>query len=105
MFGKKKEVIEPNAHVLVITGELNSDYQIIDSIFAMDSSTEGIFSNADPGKAFAGVRSQLRESAIKLGGDAVINCIFEYRVAVSQGLMGAKQVMEIFAYGTAVRRI
>ena len=105
MFGKKKEEIEPNAHVLVITGELNTDCQIIDSVFAMDSSTEGLFSGADPGKAFAGVRRQLRETAISLGGDAVINCIFEYRVAVSQGLMGSKQVMEIFAYGTAVRRI
>lgn len=28
---------------------------------------------------------------------------FEYCVAVSQGLMGSKQVIEIFAYGTAVR--
>ena len=38
-----------------------------------------------------------------MGGHAVINCQFEYRVAVSQGLMGSKQVIEIFAYGTAVR--
>jgi len=108
MFGKKKkeEAPSPNAHVLVITGELNLDYQIIDSIFAMDSNTEGFFSlGANPGKAFHGVREMLRTSAVELGGDAVINCMFEYRVAVTEGILGSKQVMEIFAYGTVVKRL
>jgi len=109
MFGGKKKsqapVAEPNAHVLVITGNLNMNYQIIDSVFAMDNHAEGIFSGADPGKAFSGVRAQLREKALEKGGDAVINCMFEYRVSVGQGLLGAKQVMEIFAYGTVVKRI
>ena len=107
MFGKKKEAPpSPNANVLVITGDLNMNYQIIDSIFAMDSNTEGFFSmGANPGKAFTGVREQLRASAVELGGNAVINCMFEYRVAVKDGLMGAKQVMEIFAYGTVVRTV
>jgi hypothetical protein len=107
MFGKKKkeEAPSPNAHVLVITGELNTDYQIVDSVFAIDSHTEGIFSFADPGKAFSGVREQLRSQAVGLGGDAVINCMFEYRVSVAQGLMGPKQAMEIFAYGTVVKRM
>tara|TARA_B100001996_G_scaffold295279_1_gene235544 strand:+ start:795 stop:1127 length:333 start_codon:yes stop_codon:yes gene_type:complete len=107
MFGKKKtEAPSPNAHILVITGELNTDYQIIDSVFAMDSNTEGFFSlGANPGKAFNGVREQLRVSAIELGGDAVINCMFEYRVAVADGLISKKQVMEIFAYGTVVKRL
>ena len=107
MFGKKKEAApSPNANVLVITGDLNMDYQIIDSIFAMDSNTEGFLSlGADPGKAFVGVREQLREKAVSLGGNAVINCMFEYRVAVEQGLLGPKQAMEIFAYGTVVRTV
>ena len=109
MFGKKppkKEVNDPNAHVMVITGALNMNYQIIDSVFAMDSHSEGFLSVADPGKAFAGVRGQLRKKAVELGGNAVINCSFEYRVSVGQGLLGgAKQVMEIFAYGTVVRTV
>ena len=33
---------------------------------------------------------------------AVIFCQFQYRVAVGSGLTGSKQVVEIFAYGTAV---
>ena len=107
MFGKKPTapVEEPNSHVLVITGDLNMNYQIIDSVFAMDNHAEGIFSSADPGKAFAGVRAQLREKALEKGGNAVVNCMFEYRVSVGQGLLGAKQVMEIFAYGTVVRTV
>ena len=106
MFGKKKEAApSPNANVLVITGDLNMNYQIIDSVFAIDNHKEGWVSGADPGKAFAGVREQLRDKAVSLGGNAVINCIFQYRVSVEQGLLGPKQAMEIFAYGTVVRTV
>ena len=106
MFGKKKEAApSPNANVLVVTGDLNMNYQIIDSVFAIDNHKEGWVSGADPGKAFAGVREQLRDKAVSLGGNAVINCIFQYRVSVEQGLLGPKQAMEIFAYGTVVRTV
>ena len=106
MFGKKKEAApSPNANVLVITGDLNMNYQIIDSVFAIDNHKEGWIAGADPGKAFVGVREQLRKKAVSLGGNAVINCIFQYRVSVEQGLLGPKQAMEIFAYGTVVRTV
>lgn len=99
----RRQAPDPNAHVLVITGDFNTNYQIIDSVFAMDNHKEGFLSIADPAKAFAGVRAQLRKKAVELGGNAVINCAFEYRVSVGRGLFGgAKQVMEIFAYGTVV---
>jgi|TARA_B110000967_G_C18804855_1_gene520442 hypothetical protein len=104
MFGKKQPKPEPNANILVITGDLNMNYQIIDSVFAMESHSGMIF-GGDPSKAFGGVRAQLREKAIAVGGNAVINCAFEYRVSVEAGLLGAKQVMEIFAYGTVVRTV
>ncbi len=90
-------------NILVTTSGINDEFEIIDSIFALDSSTAGIFWGADPNKAFDKVKDQLRNKCEQLGGDAVINCQFEYRVAVSQGLIGSKQVIEIFAYGTAVR--
>ena len=106
MFGKKKKAApSPNANVLVITGDLNMNYQIIDSVFAIDNHKEGWIAGADPGKAFVGVREQLRAKAVSLGGNAVINCMFEYRVAVSEGLIKNSQVMEIFAYGTVVRTV
>ena len=90
-------------NILITTGDIKEDYEVIDAIFALDSCTEGILKGADPNQAFDKVKDGLRKKANELGGHAVINCQFEYRVAVSQGLMGSKQVIEIFAYGTAVR--
>jgi len=48
------------------------------------------------------VLAKLRERCRELGGDAVIDTQFEYRSAVD-GIFGKAQVMEFFAYGTAVR--
>lgn len=93
------------SNILVVTGDLNQDYMILDSVFAIDSHKGGFLTVADPAKAFSGVKDQLRKRAAALGGDAVINCMFEYRVSLEDGLIGKKQVMEIFAYGTAVKRI
>ena len=81
------------------------DYEILDAIFAVDSHQESFLVSADPNKAFAGVKKQLASKCRALDGDAVIDCEFEYRVAVADGLMSKKQVMEIFAYGTAIRFI
>ena len=89
--------------IKITTGGLDQAFEVIDAIFATDSNKEGFFSGADPGKAFEGVKKQLRSQCEELGGQAVVNCQFEYRVAVSDGVFGAKQVMEIFAYGTAVK--
>lgn len=90
--------------ILIATGDLKEDYEVIDVVFALDSSTEKFFSAADPNQAFSNVKNSLRKKCMELGGQAVINCEFEHRVAVSQGAFGgSKQVIEIFAYGTAVR--
>ena len=67
--------------------------------------------------AFSGVKEQLKDAAFRIGADAVINCQFEYRVAVSTNAIGSligeaagvalgtAQVIEIFAYGTAIKYI
>jgi hypothetical protein len=91
--------------ITVSTAPIHGAYKIIDVIFALDSHKEGLFTSAKPEKAFDKVINQLRSQCLDLGGDAVTNCQFEYRVAVSTGIiMGAKQVMEIFAYGTVVKK-
>lgn len=90
--------------ILITTGDIHEDYEIIDAVFAIDSCQATFFKGADPNKAFDKVKDALRVKAEELGGHAVINCQFEYRVAVNQGSFGGtKQVIEIFAYGTAVR--
>ncbi len=89
--------------ILISTGNINQNYEPIDAIFAMDSHKEGFFKSSNPDMAFEGVKEKLREKCQELGGNGVINCQFEYRVAISQGTFGSKQVIEIFAYGTAVK--
>ena len=88
----------------ITTGNISQSYEIIDAIFALDSHKQGVFSgSADPGKAFDGVKEQLRKRCNDLGGDAVVSCQFEYRNALADGMFGKKQCIEIFVYGTAVK--
>lgn len=89
--------------MLITTGPINCDYTIIDTIFAVDSNKQGFWSGVDPNKAFEGVKLQLTKKCQALGGDAVISCQFEYRNALAEGAFSKKQVIEIFAYGTAVK--
>lgn len=91
------------SRVTISTGDLKEEYEILDTIFAMDSHQAGFFSSADPAKAFEGVKGQLRERGYDLGAHAVISCQFEYRVAVATSGLSPKQCIELFAYGTAVR--
>lgn len=42
--------------MFISTGAINTDYTIIDTIFAMDSHKEGFFTTDDPNKAFEGVK-------------------------------------------------
>ena len=91
-------------NIPVSTGNITRGYEIIDSIFALDSHKEGFFSGAaNPGVAFDGVKEQLRKRCLELGRDAVISCQFEYRNALTDGLFGKEQSIEIFAYGTAIK--
>lgn len=89
--------------IYISTSDSKREYEVLDTIFAFDSHKEGFFTNASPHKAFDGVRKELSEQCKKLGGDAVISCMFEYRNAIGSGLFGKKAVIEIFAYGTAVK--
>ena len=95
------------AKVVISTGDLKQEYEILDTIFAIDSHAGGFWSKSvSPSKAFEGVKEQLDKECKKLGGNAVINCQFEYRNALAyDGLLGnkKKQVIEILAYGTAVK--
>ncbi len=92
-------------HIRVLTGDHPKPYEVIDSVFAIDSATEALFQGLDPGAAFDGVKQQLRVNCSELGGDAVINCSFEYRNVLAGGALGKKQGLEIFAYGTAIRLV
>lgn len=96
----------PGLLIPITTGDLAVPYETIDAIFVVASHTYAdLFGGAkgNPNLAFDGVKQGLRRLCYSRGGDAVVSCQFEYRVAQSSGLLAANQVVEIFAYGTAVR--
>ena len=90
------------ANIIISTGDIKYDYDVIDTVFSLGTGEAGVFSSGSS-NAFKDVKSKLISECKKLGGDAVIFCQFEYRMALGDGLFGKKQLVEIFAYGTAVR--
>lgn len=89
--------------IVLSTGTIDKEYEVLDVCFAFDSHKEGFLSCASPDKAFDGVKKHLKNKCIAAGGDAVLNCQFEYRNALASSLISKKQVIEIFAYGTIVK--
>ena len=91
-------------NVTISTGDLDGEYTIIDTIMVFDYDIEELFKGIEPAVAFELVKEKLRETAVEKGGDAVINCQFEFRVAIAPKLLFWARAFEMFAYGTVVKR-
>ena len=96
---------EPSAHVVITTGPPPFDYEIIDTIIVLDTLSKNFFTKSSPSLAFEGVQKKLKKRGAKLGADAVINCHFDYRISAGHGIFGVIHDLEIFAYGTLVKRV
>ena len=92
-------------HIQVSTAPPQGPHEVIAVIFSIYAHKEGIFTGANPATAFVGATNKLKEQCEKLGGTSVVSTQFEYRVAVGTGWGTAKQVMEIFAYGTVIKDV
>ena len=91
--------------MIISTTNINDKYEVIDTVFVLQSEGAGGFlgtGGIDTDAAFDGVKSLLSAKAQELGADAIIGCDFEQRIA--NDAFG-KQVLEIFAFGTAVKII
>jgi len=87
--------------MVLSTGDIKRDYEIIDLVFAYgDSTAEGCFGNCTPSQAYEKAAQILGHNAMGKGANAVINVRFDFRVAQDYR---NKQVFEVFAYGTAVK--
>ncbi|MGJ8656196.1 MAG: hypothetical protein ACSHX6_07085 [Akkermansiaceae bacterium] len=95
---------DPNNHVIITTGPPPFDYEIIDTIIVLDTLSKKFFSQSSPSLAFEGVQRKLKKRGALLGADAVINCHFDYRISAGHGIFGVIHDLEIFAYGTLVKR-
>ena len=91
--------------ITISTGGLDSNYRIIDSIMVFDYDVAGLIKGTQPANAFELVKEHMREVAVEKGGDAVINCQFQFRFAVAPKLLFWAQAFELYAYGTVVKRL
>ena len=90
--------------MIICTPTISQKYEIIDTVFALHGEEAGGFlgtGSVDVEKGLQYIKSALAEKARAVGADAVIGVDFEHRAAAG-GVMGDKQVLEFFAYGTAV---
>ena len=90
--------------VIISTGDINNEYTILDTIMVFDYDVAGLVKNIEPTDAFELVKEKMRETAVDRGGDAVINCQFQFRVAVAPKLLFWAQAFEMYAYGTVVKK-
>ena len=89
----------------VTTGDVRWDYEIDRVVFNIGASTGALgFIKPSPDAAFRQAEWALKAQAAELGCHAVIHTQFEHRITVTQGIVGPNQGVEVFAYGTAVRR-
>lgn len=108
-----KEKIEKSKLVKVTTGDIKEKYEILKIVFQLGADSGGVFGSllgtgGSPEAAFAHAETQLKIKASELGCNYVINTVFNQRVAVSsqKTVTGSyNQVIEVFAYGTAVKTI
>ena len=120
MFGPSKEEklkaeveakakLEKSKLVKITTGSIDKDYEILKIVFQLGSDDGGVFgallgTGGRPEAAFDQAETQLKIKAAELGCDYVINAVFNQRIAVSKSAIGGvNQVIEVFAYGTAVK--
>ena len=92
-------------NIVISTGDLDGDYRIIDTVMVFDRDVAGFIKGVDPSVAFELVKEHLRNVAVEKGGDAVINCLFQFRNAITDSGPFASQVFELYAIGTVVKRV
>lgn len=91
--------------MIISTINLRKNYEVIDIVFVLHGEKAGGFlgsGGVDIEKGFQSIKGLLAEKARSIGADAVIGVDFEQRMAVA-GQIDNSQVLEIFAYGTAVK--
>ena len=92
--------------IRVSTGDVRWPYEIERVVFNIGASTGMLgFIPPSPDQALRAAELALKHQAYELGCHAVVHTQFEHRITVTEGVFGNNQGVEVFAYGTAVRRI
>ena len=91
--------------MLISTTNITDPYEVIDVIMFLDTfEQKGFFEGGgyDFEGCFESAKQKMADVARAKGGNAIIGCDFELRVAVKQGFT-AQQVFELFCFGTVVK--
>ncbi|KAF1295087.1 hypothetical protein BAU15_04850 [Enterococcus sp. JM4C] len=86
--------------VTLSTGNVNVKYVVRDVLFIAERHQVDLFDEQlDLNELFSSLKFKLKKKAVSYGADAVINCRFEHKTSLVDGLPYA----ELFAYGTVVQ--
>lgn len=107
---ERMKLAEEASVVKVTTGGISKEYEIKGIVFELGADDGGVVgklfgTGGSPSIAFERAEQLLKIKAHNLGCDYVINASFDYRIAIgNQSITGGmNQVLEVFAYGTAVK--
>jgi uncharacterized protein YbjQ (UPF0145 family) len=90
--------------IVFSTGDVPGPYEMVDIVFAHGSSLDGAMKGMTPVQAFQLLVNWLGQTAVQIGGNAVIHLRFEFRPhMVGHELSIGKQSFEVYGYGTAVK--
>ncbi len=83
-------------NVILSTGDIKKDYEIIDVIFAQAGIHNPYFAGPQYNESFDELKKILKQKCAEIGGNAVINVRFEYQHTKNN-------IHELFSYGTCVK--
>ncbi len=89
--------------MLVSSGDAGRPFKVLDLVVGFASKTEGCQGTIKVESVYRKALERLEEGASALDADGLLFVSFQSRVASAQGCGTAKQVFEVFAWGTAVQ--
>lgn len=89
--------------IIVSSGAICADYTVLGMVIGFASKSEGCGGDIPVESVYTAALQRLTESARARYANGLIYVNFQNRVASTAGCGNAKQVFEVFAWGTAVR--
>lgn len=93
----------PAGEVVVSSGSICSEYNVLGLVVGFASKTEGCSGSIAVEGVYQTALQRLIEGARGRGANGLIHVNFQNRVASQAGCGSAKQVFEVFAWGTAIQ--
>jgi uncharacterized protein YbjQ (UPF0145 family) len=99
----KSQLHPQSGEVVVSSGSICTEYNVLGLIVGFASKTEGCSGTIAVEDVYQTALLRLIEGARGRGANGLIHVNFQNRVASQAGCGSAKQVFEVFAWGTAIQ--